>query len=227
MLELALGLCLFYIAPSLLRSGLTQYLSEWRQWRGRILVGMLKDLVNHDGHEGESILTALLEDARISGGHAGTKAKDKTNPDKPPLLLPAGGRIDKFVFTDALLDLITATFMRSSTAAAAPPTAGSDAGTVPLEDTVQLVKRLEAAINSFSIAITVSLSGGDLSRWDEVLKNLQPEIDALKGLPLDEVSRRAESILKVLQVAATAEGLKELRARLDRMEALLARSERP
>ena len=80
-LELALGLCVFYIALSLVCSGVTQYLSEWRERRGRILVGILGELVNHAAHDGESIL-APLADPRIARGASGdeTEGADRPGP---------------------------------------------------------------------------------------------------------------------------------------------------
>ena len=213
-LELALGLCVFYIALSLVCSGVTQYLSEWRERRGRILVGILSELVNHAAHDGESILTGLLADARIAGGPPGTKPKETTAPDKKALVLPAGGRIDESVFTDVLLDLVAGKVIKTTGAAAPAVVDGAAAGQAPSDPTGQLVERLLAAVKSLQSGITISLSGPDLAKWDTLLKELQPQIDALKGLPLDDVSRRAEAILKALQVAATAEGQAEIRTRL-------------
>src|SRR5262249_1891291 len=109
-LELALGLCVFYIALSLVCSGITQYLAEWRRWRGRILVGMRSELVNHDSHDGESILSALLADARVAGGNPHAKTID----DKKALVLPTGDRIDELVFTDTLLDLVAGTMIKNT-----------------------------------------------------------------------------------------------------------------
>src|SRR3954453_15900939 len=81
-LELAVGLCVFYIALSLVCSGVAQYLSEWREKRGKILVGILSELVNHPGHEGDPILSALLADARIAGGSPAPKPKAEVASDK-------------------------------------------------------------------------------------------------------------------------------------------------
>jgi hypothetical protein len=213
-LELALGLCVFYIALSLVCSGVTQYVSEWRERRGRILVEILSELVNHAAHDGESILSALLADARIAGGPPGTKPTEKAAPDQKALVLPAGGRIDESVFTDVLLDLVAGKMIRTNEAAAASPVAGVDTTDTRSDPTGQLVERLLAAVRSLQTGLTVSLSGPDLAKWDTLLKEIQPQIDALKGLPLDDVSRRAEAILKAIQVAATAEGQAEIRARL-------------
>ena len=213
-LELALGLCVFYIALSLVCSGVTQYLSEWRERRGRILVGILSELVNHAAHDGESILSALLDDARIAGGPPGTKPKETTAPGKKALVLPAGGRIDESVFTDVLLDLVAGKMIKTAGAGAPAVVDVAAAGQAASDPTGQLVERLLATVKSLQSGIAISLSGPDLAKWDTLLKELQPQIDALKGLPLDDVSRRAEAILKALQVAATAEGQAEIRARL-------------
>ena len=82
-LELALGLCVFYIALSLVCSGVTQYLSEWRQHRGRILVGILSELVNHAAHDGESILSSLLAEPAGQAGLLGAgRDRRKIRPDQ-------------------------------------------------------------------------------------------------------------------------------------------------
>jgi hypothetical protein len=222
-LELALGLCVFYIALSLVCSGVTQYLAEWRQWRGRILVGMLSELVNHTAHDGESIVSSLLADARIAGGSAETKPKAATPPDKTALVLPAGGRIDKFVFTDTLLDLIAGMMIKKTGTSTSSPADGAGAGQAPFDPTGALVQRLQSAIDSLQNGLTISLSGPDLAKWDALLKDLKTRIDTLKGQPLSDVNQQAEAILKILQIAATAEGQAEIRARL--LEAIGQESE--
>jgi hypothetical protein len=212
-LELALGLCVFYIALSLICSGVTQYLSEWRQWRGRVLVDILAELFNHEAHQGESVLSSLLADARIAGGSPAAK-KDKASAGEPALVLPAGGRIDKFVFADTVLDLVAGKVIKRTEAAANAEDAGAGAGQAPVNATVQLIQRLAAAIDALHASLAVSLSGADLANWDTLLQGIKTRIDALNGLPLDEVNRQAEAILKSLQVAATAEGQAVIRARL-------------
>lgn len=221
-LELTLGLCVFYIALSLICSGVTQYFSEWRQRRGRILVGILSELVNHQGHQGESILSCLLKDARIAGGPPEKKTKDRavTNKeqeatDVKALVLPAGGRIDKFVFTETVLDLMAGKLIKATKEAAPLQPIATDAGTpTSLDSPVQLVQRLQTAISSIQSGITVSLSGMDLAKWDKLLTDIKARTEALAGSPLDDVNRQAEAILKELQIAATAEGQAETRARL-------------
>ena len=213
-LELAIGLCVFYIALSLVCSGVTQYLAEWRQWRGRILVGMLSELVNHTAHDGESIVSSLLADARIAGGPAETKPKATTAPDKEALVLPAGGRIDESVFADTLLDLVAGMMIKKTGISTTAPSEGAGAGQAPFDPTGELVQRLQAAIDSLQSGLTISLSGPDLAKWDALLKDLKTRIDTLKGQPLSDVNQQAEAILKILQIAATAEGQAEIRTRL-------------
>jgi hypothetical protein len=213
-LELAIGLCVFYIAMSLVCSGVTQYLSEWRRWRGQILVGILGELVNHDAQEGDSVLAAILADARIAGGPPEAKPKADTAPDKKGLVLPAGGRIGKFAFTDALLDLVAGRMIQKTGTAAPPLAAGTDAGQAPTDPTGQLVQRLQRAIEILEASLAASLSGPELERWDARLNDLKTRIDALKGLPLDDVNRQAEDILQILKTTATAEGRAEIRVRL-------------
>jgi hypothetical protein len=213
-LELAIGLCVFYIAMSLVCSGVTQYLSEWRRWRGQILVGILGELVNHEAQGGDSILAAILSDARVAGGPPEAKPKADTAADKKGLVLPAGGRIGKFVFTETLLDLVAGRTIQKTGTAAPPPAAGTDAGQSPTDPTGQLVQRLQRAIDILEASLAASLSGPELEKWDARLNDLKARIDALKGLPLDDVNRQAEEILQILKTSATAEGQAEIRARL-------------
>src|SRR5689334_10413278 len=142
-LELAIGLCVFYIAMSLVCSGVTQYLSEWRRWRGQILVGILGELVNHEAQGGDSVLAAILSDARVAGGPPEARPKADAAPDKKGLVLPAGGRIGKYVFTDTLLDLVAGRMVQKTGTSAPPPAAETDAGQAPTDPTGQLVQRLQ------------------------------------------------------------------------------------
>lgn len=217
-LEIALGLCLYYIALSLICSGVTQYFSQWRAGRGRILVDILGELVNH--RQDSTILRALLSDARIAGGPIppATPASESTSsltPSdvRPPgapapvpvpakktgkLPLPAGGRIGEAVFAETVLDLITRRLIGGSVKA--DGAAAADPGEV--DPTSALVGRLGAAVASIRTGVNLSLSGMDLARWDAVLKDVQSQVSGLSGKPLDEVHKSAEGILNQLRFAA-------------------------
>ncbi|MGP0070129.1 MAG: hypothetical protein ACLQGP_41845 [Isosphaeraceae bacterium] len=213
-LELALGLCVFYIALSLVCSGITQYFSEWRQRRGRILVDILSELASHPPHE--SLLSSLLADPRIAGSSsmAKTKAAAATDGVKKTLVLPAGGYIDESVFADVLLDLAAGKIGASSPTGTTAAVGGAGASLVSADQTAQLVQGLLAAIQLIQGAVTIALSGPELAKWDALFKDLTTRVDALKGLNLDEAIRQGEAIFKTLQGAATGEGQPEVRARL-------------
>ncbi len=215
-LELALGLCVFYIALSLVCSGITQYFSEWRQRRGRILVGILSEMAGHSPQGGESLLSSLLADPRIAGGSSTskTKAAESSGGGKTGLVLPAGGYIDESVFADVLLDLASGKIGASSRTGTSTTVAGAGASQASADQTPQLVQGLLAAIQSIQGAVTIALAGPELARWDALFKDLSTRIDALKGLSLDETIRQGEAILKALQGAATASGQPDVRARL-------------
>ena len=215
-LELALGLCVFYIALSLVCSGITQYISEWRQRRARILVDILSELVSHQPQGGESFLSSLLADPRIAGGPSRAKTKTATAQDggKTGLVLPAGGYIDEGVFADVLLDLAAGKVGGPGQAGAVAPAGVSGAGQLSADQTAQLIQGLLTATQSIQSAVTIALSGPELAKWEALFKDVATRIDALKGANLDDASRQAEAILKMLQGAAAAQGQAEIRARL-------------
>ena len=226
-LEIALGLCVFYIALSLVCSGVTQYFSEWRSRRGRILVDILGELVNHRDPDGARFLHEILSDARIAGGKVLGKPRviekgTGGSPGSQGFLLPAGGRISPEVFTSTILDVFgrrveyllkveSATAPSgqlvdlASVAGAASRDATGSATTSPDVTTSVLVQRLIAAITSIQRSGLMALSGLDLAKWEQILRDARSQVDLLAGKPLKEAAQRAETILNELKRAADAE----------------------
>lgn len=216
-LEIALGLCLYFIALSLICSGITQYFSQWRSRRGKILVNILGEMLNHK--QDSTILRSLLADARIAGGPippsppasetianpAGAAAAQPAAPPakKAKLPMPAGGRIGEEVFADTILDMIS----RRSSTSTGDPGAAPAAGAGESDSAPILIKRLLSLTDAIRMRLQLAppQSGWDLAHWEVVLGKFQAEVEGLSGKPLDEVNTAAQAILDRLRFATGME----------------------